>query len=1459
MSINENSQTSTTLSGGTRASARGPKPIERFVANSATQDNSARRAAIDADRDQLVEAENIEIRLGNAAEGVYDENVHNDVQLERRDRNFDFTRNEDRRNLEKFAKLADSMVDILGKRVDEPSDVGLTRARREKEVVVEEVSRRLIRFLNYNLDGTQRSSPPLPNPPSLELCAELPSRINKLYRASKQKAASATFELKVLTGRKTDPSPEIMKLLDQQATATAEVASFIQANKGYTASNLLKEGKIKAAKLAVLGKGSLPVLDNQKWDKIKSKYPPALPHQYDTSFAESDITTSEGARRALCLVSSISAPEYRKRVLSRKTKGKKGGHSGFSPREHSVLVRSGLYDEALVGLHSLIALGWLNSEADSLLRTGRGIALGKNFNEDGVALDVRPICAIEPLLSTSDAMLLKLSQKKLQELAGVEQLGLSFNGCQALATIIQTRYDLVRDGSISNDNDQLYAFLSLDLLNAFNQVGRVAILELIRDELPELLPFYNMMFGSSYTVWYGDKEIQSHRGVGQGSPSSAALFDALMGVWLKAWISKCKEKGVEVLLCHDGAFLFGQISTLELCMRSLLEERESLTGGNACLPPGSQLQPLKSELFVIPPPDLSVVDTVTNFNQQGEYFVDNHWIIHGMEGQQGIIVAGIPVGSETYILDSLHGKLDTCVSDFSDTWRNLCKAHDPVGALSLSRACILPSISYITSVIPYSLYAPKAATCQENLCRVIYEEAMPDKDWCWISKRWIDLSESCQERIQARVSTRECNGGLGLSYFNFNPPAGNIALWRNIAPLVIRTVPPGLSELAYQEALAKSTRVRHLMNTATALLKELDDQDISFKKHHRDLIPEPTSPLKWSPRKLTSNCLLHYINQIHHLSATIGRRHPIASLVKHPRKDDVVYCSTEPLLTPAQQADSNVPLSRQQIHGTVVAQEAIHGGAPNSNRWAHTRFGQPADLIGSAARLAILLSIGVDFGASDEICPRCKKCIGSIIAHVDTCTPTKGFERNDAHLTHRHQAVVHSICRVGSKIPGVTIQSPKAPIAAFCAVSPHSLQTYEDQLNRFRNGEIATEPTDPSLMTSDLLIRIDGCVTSLIDVTVSGIHKKRCAPFPDNQKISELHAYALSGEEAKHKKHDLFEQTESSPELIGAGFDVAGGLTVTSRKQLTTNLVNHLPLESRDHEIGDNLARTFFINRIKQQLSMALRRFRCRRLCSVLGDIQTIRTQRYVDNAKRLTTFALLVASPHESEIAQPEPIPECSSGTIIGNACFDHSQTSSRALEQMRQKRVQDLLQEYKDAVERSKEEEEQAGMGAAHRECVKKWKDIEAAERLGATHLRAEVESILGGITTTIVHAANQVTGKRKRSKGISQSSPGNSPKRKRKARVYSRSTAAPSYSRPFNTFGADRAKRCPRLALMSSPADSCESSTNVHINSSINCSLGTHESGESGSAGSLELHVGLSGQSILGDDAGHSSLGR
>ena len=135
-------------------------------------------------------------------------------------------------------------------------------------------------------------------------------------------------------------------------------------------------------------------------------------------------------------------------------------------------------------------------------------------------------------------------------------------------------------------------------------------------------------------------------------------------------------------------------------------------------------------------------------------------------------------------------------------------------------------------------------------------------------------------------------------------------------------------------------------------------------------------------------------------------------------------------------------------------------------------------------------------------------------------------------------------------------------------------------------------------------------------------------------------------------------------------------------------------------------------------------------------------------------------------------------------------------------------------------------------------------------------EVEGILSDIMTSIVHAANQVTGKRKRSEGNSQSSPGNSPKRKCKARVYSRSTAAPSYSRPFNTSGVDRAKRRSRLALMSNPSDSCESSTNVHINSLINCSLGTHVSGESGSAGSLEPHVGLSGQSILGDDSEYSS---
>jgi len=734
----------------------------------------------------------IEYNLSEITSQVYDTDMDQDTRLiEEGSRVGRFQENFSD-NILSFVEYAAEMTAILGKlRKDPSSSEGLREARKDKAAVMEKASNALMILLTQDPYGTSwehskirtpkdlSNSPPTINHSTFLRTIWLPKDQEKELENICKEIDDNQAKLKTTVNLRVVGCEQEIAMLEEKVSVLSEKRKkLLLLNRGYKAVHQMLKHRLKAAKQAVLGSDALPELTDLQVESVRGKYPSPLENGPSIAeYADFELTP-DGIEYAFSLLEKLKPEKLQSRILSRNTNGKKGGNSCMSPRALSVLVRARVYNEAIFAIHQLLALGWFNSDASKMIRTGRGIPLGKNFDDNGIPQDVRPICATEVLLSNTDGVLFKLFSDKFNELAGPTQLGLIPSGCQALATLVQSRHDMHQEGTLGYEGS-LFGVAEIDICNAFNCPFREFILQFIRNNIPELLPFYFFMYSSSYTVKYGDKSVESHTGVGQGSPSSAGFFDALMGVWLAAWIEECRRHGVEVFQCHDGTFLIGDIEKIGTLTQNLMDNSkldsydERLKKGS--MPPGCTSQPRKSDLLIFPSsyPEASVNLLIKS---KGKYFLENKWKIHKSSDGGGVMVAGIPVGSDAFIKNSLFDACASCCDDFKSTWENLCGAKAPIDALNVSKKCILPSLSYLLSALPCSMYESIYAICQNFITNIMFVELMKGIKAEWLPQKWDDLPESDKERFKAKCSLRECNGGLGLALFTFTAPAGNIGV-----------------------------------------------------------------------------------------------------------------------------------------------------------------------------------------------------------------------------------------------------------------------------------------------------------------------------------------------------------------------------------------------------------------------------------------------------------------------------------------------------------------------------------------------------------------------------------------------------------------------------------------------------------------------------------------------------------
>jgi hypothetical protein len=98
------------------------------------------------------------------------------------------------------------------------------------------------------------------------------------------------------------------------------------------------------------------------------------------------------------------------------------------------------------------------------------------------------------------------------------QLGVGLRGGAEIAV------HLVRSVVEAHGSDDSFALRTFDFTNAFNEVSRQKILDIVQDKYPELYPYVKMCYAKSSHLWWDWHRMMSAWGVQQGDPLGPLLL-----------------------------------------------------------------------------------------------------------------------------------------------------------------------------------------------------------------------------------------------------------------------------------------------------------------------------------------------------------------------------------------------------------------------------------------------------------------------------------------------------------------------------------------------------------------------------------------------------------------------------------------------------------------------------------------------------------------------------------------------------------------------------------------------------------------------------------------------------------------------------------------------------------------------------------------------------------------------
>ena len=299
-------------------------------------------------------------------------------------------------------------------------------------------------------------------------------------------------------------------------------------------------------------------------------------------------------------------------------------------------------------------------------------------------------------------------QEKAASLLSPNQLGVGVkNGCEGI--LHSVRKALEADPSLW--------CLRVDLINAFNLADREAALAEVATAFPEILAWVSTCYGQASNLLFGETSISSERGFHQGDPLAALLFALVLHVIVLKIKQEVPGLVVNTWFLDDGCQV-GTVEELQAVVDIL--KQEGPARGLILSTSETVKAPLPPKSSIWCPQDLG---TVADPLKRGIPRVE----------EDGIILLGAPIGSESFVRAALKSK----VEKVSKLAALLPRLEDPHTEFVLLRSCLaLPKIAFILRAVDTSTHINQLQAfdmiTRESLTRIL---GCPLDEMAWLQAK----------------------------------------------------------------------------------------------------------------------------------------------------------------------------------------------------------------------------------------------------------------------------------------------------------------------------------------------------------------------------------------------------------------------------------------------------------------------------------------------------------------------------------------------------------------------------------------------------------------------------------------------------------------------------------------------------------------------------------------------------